>query len=151
MYDHEYYMRLALSLAREAEEDGEVPVGSVVVNTDGLVIGYGRNRREKFSSVIAHAEIEAIEEACKTLNDWRLAGCSLYVTLEPCPMCAGAVIMSRIDKLFYGARDEVTGSCGSVTNLFMEAYGQSTHVTGGLLADECGELLTEFFGKLRSR
>jgi len=149
MHDHEYFMKLALSLAREAQYDGEIPVGSVVADSGGIVIGRGRNRRRQLSSAIAHAEIEAIEEACKTLGDWRLTGCSLYVTLEPCPMCAGAVIMSRISRLYFGARDEVTGSCGSVINLFMESYGQSTQVTGDILADECGELLSEFFRKLR--
>ena len=151
MHDHEYYMKLALSLAHEAKEDGETPVGSVVIDSGGLVIGRGRNRRQRHSSATAHAEIEAIEEACKTLGDWRLSGCSLYVTLEPCPMCAGAVIMSRLSCLYFGARDEATGSCGSVINLFMESYGQSTRVTGGILADECGELLTEFFKELRGR
>jgi len=96
MNEHEYYMKLALALAKDAQNDGDVPVGTVIVDADGLVIGRGRNRRKQSSSATAHAEIEAIEEACKTLGDWRLDGCSLYVTLEPCPMCAGAVIMSRI-------------------------------------------------------
>ena len=142
-------MSIALQLAQEAGADGEAPVGCVVVDAYGAVIGRGRNRREKKRSALAHAELEAIEDACNTLGDWRLSGCSLYVTLEPCPMCAGAVIMSRLEKLFYGARDEVTGSCGSVINLFMESYGQSTQVTGGILADECGEMLSAFFKKLR--
>jgi len=149
--DQEYYMSIALQLAQEAGADGEAPVGCVVVDSFGAVIGRGRNRREKSNSALAHAELEAIEDACNTLGDWRLSDCSLYVTLEPCPMCAGAVIMSRIDRLFYGARDEVTGSCGSVVNLFMENYGQSTQVVGGILADECGELLTEFFRDLRKQ
>ena len=149
MKDHEHYMQLALSFAREAGADGEAPVGSVVIDADGVVIGRGRNRREKEKNALAHAELDAIAEACKTIGDWRLNGCSLYVTLEPCPMCAGAVIMSRIDKLYFGARDELTGSCGSVINLFMEQYGQSTQVTGGILADECSVLLTEFFRGLR--
>jgi len=149
MNDQEYYMSIALQLAQEAGADGEAPVGCVVVDANGAVIGRGRNRREKSKSALAHAELEAIEDACNTLGDWRLSGCSLYVTLEPCPMCAGAVIMSRLDKLFYGAKDEITGSCGSVINLFMEQYGQSTQVTGGILADKCGELLSDFFRKLR--
>jgi len=149
MIDHEYYMQLALSLAREAGADGEAPVGCVVVDSGGSVIGRGRNRREKEKCALSHAELEAIAEACKTIGDWRLSGCSLYVTLEPCPMCAGAVIMSRFDKLFFGARDELTGSCGSVINLFMEQYGQTTQVTGGILADECSALLSEFFRTLR--
>ena len=147
--DQEYYMSIALQLAQEAGADGEAPVGCVVVDSFGAVIGRGRNRREKTNSALAHAELEAIEDACSTLGDWRLSGCSLYVTLEPCPMCAGAIIMSRIDKLFYGARDDVTGSCGSVINLFMEKYGQSTQVVGGILADESSEVLSEFFKRLR--
>ena len=149
MRDYEYYMQQALALAREAGDDQEAPVGCVVVDADGAIIGCGRNRREKEKSAVAHAELEAINDACKTTGDWRLSGCSLYVTLEPCPMCAGAIIMSRIERLFYGASDELTGSCGSVINLFMEPYGQSTQITGGVLADECGALLTVFFKTLR--
>jgi len=150
MQDHEYYMSVALSLAKEAGIDGEAPVGCIVVDGNGAVIGRGRNRREKTKSALAHAELEAIEDACNTLSDWRLSDCSLYVTLEPCPMCAGAIIMSRISKVFYGAKDELTGSCGSVINLFMESYGQSTQITGGILAKDCAGLLTEFFKTLRA-
>jgi len=149
MRDNEHYMRLALTLAREAAGDGEAPVGCVIVDSDGEVIGRGRNRREKERNALAHAELEAIADACKTLGDWRLSGCSLYVTLEPCPMCAGAVIMSRIDRVFYGARDDLTGSCGSVINLFMEPYAHTAQITGGILADECSALLSDFFKKLR--
>jgi tRNA(adenine34) deaminase len=149
MVNHENCMRMALTLAREAGEDGEAPVGCIIVNADGVVIGRGRNRREKSKNATAHAELEAISDACNSLGDWRLNGCSLYVTLEPCPMCAGAIIMSRIEKVYYGTRDELTGSCGSILNLFMEPYGHSTQVTGGILADECSALLTEFFKKLR--
>jgi len=149
MRDHDYYMSIALSLAKEAGVDGEAPVGCVVVDTNGAVIGRGRNRREKAKSALAHAELEAIEDACNTLNDWRLSDCSLYVTLEPCPMCAGAIIMSRISKVFFGAKDELTGSCGSVINLFMESYGHSIQITGGILANDCSELLSEFFRALR--
>ena len=144
-------MKLALELAQEAGADGEAPVGCIIINGSGVVIGRGRNRREKSKSALAHAELEAISEACGTLGDWRLTGCALYVTLEPCPMCAGAIIMARLDKLVYGARDELTGSCGSVFNLFMESYGQSTQVVGGVLADDCGEILTKFFSKLRKK
>ena len=147
--DHEYYMRLALSLAREAGEEGETPVGCIISDTGGNVVGSGRNRREKERRSTAHAEIEAINNACEALGDWRLNGCSLYVTLEPCPMCAGAIIMSRISKVFYGARDELTGSCGSVTNIFMEPYGCPAEITGGILAQECSALLTGFFKTLR--
>jgi len=149
MNEHDYYMKLALSLATEAGANGEAPVGAVVVDSNGAVIGRGRNRREENCSATAHAEIEAIEEACAVLGDWRLSGCSLYVTLEPCPMCAGAVIMSRIDKLYYGARDEITGSCGSVINLFMEPYRNTTQIVGGILAEDCGAILTKFFKDLR--
>ena len=151
MVDHEHYMQLALGLAREAAEDGEAPVGCVIVDATGAVIGRGRNRRERSKSATAHAEIEAINETCKALGDWRLAGCALYVTLEPCPMCAGAIIMSRISKVFYGARDGLTGSCGSVINLFMEPYGHTTQITGGILAEECSMLLAGFFGGLRTQ
>ena len=147
--NHEHYMEKALELAREAAEDGETPVGAVVVGSDGKIIGTGRNRREKSKSATAHAEIEAIEQACKSQEDWRLTGCTIYVTLEPCPMCAGAIIMSRIDKLFYGAKDELTGSCGSVLNLFMEPYGVKTHVTGGVLEEKCSVLMKSFFKELR--
>ena len=151
MHDHEYYMRLALELAQEAGGDGETPVGCVIISAAGDVIGSGRNRREKEKNAVAHAEIEAIEDACKTIGDWRLSDCSLYVTIEPCPMCAGAILMSRISKLFYGARDDLTGSCGSVINLFMEPYGHSPEVTGGILADDCAALLTDFFKRLRDQ
>jgi len=146
---HEHYMQLALALAREAGDEGEAPVGCVVVDAGGAVIGRGRNSREKKNQATAHAELEAINEACRTSGDWRLSGCSLYVTLEPCPMCAGAIIMSRIDKVFFGARDEVTGSCGGVMNLFMEPFGHSTQITGGILAEECSVLMTGFFKSLR--
>jgi len=149
-YDHEHYMTAALTLAQEAAEDGEAPVGCVIVDAGGSVIGSGRNRRERAKSAVAHAEMEAVAAACKALGDWRLSGCSLYVTLEPCPMCAGAIIMSRIDKVFYGARDELTGSCGSVINIFMEPYGHSTQITGGILAGDCSALLTGFFKVLRN-
>jgi len=147
--NHEDFMRQALGLAREAAEDGEAPVGCVVVDSSGDVIGQGRNRRERDKNAAAHAELEAIADACRTLGDWRLTDCSLYVTLEPCPMCAGAVIMSRLSRVFFGARDELTGSCGSVINLFMEPYGHSVKIIGGVLADECSAILSEFFKKLR--
>ena len=149
MIDHEYYMGFALELAREAGEDDEAPVGCVITDAGGAIIGRGRNRREKEHDAAAHAEIEAIRDACAAVGDWRLNGCSLYVTLEPCPMCAGAVIMSRISKVFYGAADEQSGSCGSVLNLFMEPYGHSVQVFAGILADECAALLRGFFKNLR--
>ena len=147
--DHEYYMQRALELAREAAVDGEAPVGCVVVDEGGEIVGQGRNRRESEKNSLAHAELEAIAEACKSLGDWRLLACSLYVTLEPCPMCAGAVIMSRIGKVFFGARDELTGACGGVFNLFMEPYDHSAQITGGILAEECSALISGFFRRLR--
>jgi len=142
---------MALSLAREAGKQGEVPVGCVIADASGRVIGRGRNRRETDRSALAHAEIEAIAEACRETGNWRLDGCSIYVTLEPCPMCAGAILNARISRLFFGARDPATGSCGSVINLFMENYGFSPEIRGGVLKDECSEILTDFFKGLRER
>ena len=144
-------MGLALALAREAGECGEVPVGCVIADSSGRIIGRGRNRRETDRSAVAHAEIEAIAEACGRTGNWRLDGCSIYVTLEPCPMCAGAILNARISRLFFGARDTVTGSCGSVINLFMENYGFSPEIRGGLLERECSEILTDFFREIRER
>jgi tRNA(adenine34) deaminase len=142
-------MRKAIELAKEAARDGETPVGAVIIDQNGQVLGMGRNRREKENSAIAHAEIEAIEQAGKHQKDWRLSDCTIYVTLEPCPMCTGAIIMSRMNGLYYGAKDELTGSCGSVINLFMEPYGAKTKVTGEILEKECSDLLKTFFKNLR--
>ncbi len=147
--EHEKYMKDALELARRAALEGEVPVGCVIADFDGEIVGRGRNRREKERSALAHAELEAIGEACRKTGDWRLSGCTLYVTLEPCPMCAGAIINARIPKLYYGAREEVTGACGSVINLFMERFGHSPQIVGGLLEDECAALMSDFFRSLR--
>ena len=147
--DAQTYMELALTLAKQAGEMGEVPVGAVIVNESGQVIGKGHNLREHLSSATAHAEILAIEEACKHIGDWRLTGCSIYVTLEPCPMCAGAIFHARIPKVFYGAKDERMGALGSVCNLFYENFDFRPQVVSGMLAEECGELLTEFFKNLR--
>ena len=149
MHNNEYYMRAALELAQEAGDDFDAPVGCVIVDACGTVIGRGRNRREKDKNATAHAELLAIGDACKTLGDWRLSGCSMYVTLEPCPMCAGAAIIARISKVFFGARESRTGSCGSVINLFMESYGHNVQITGGILEDECSALLSGFFSRLR--
>ena len=147
--EREDYMRQALDLAREAAAAGDVPVGCVVTDAAGQVIGRGRNRREERKSAVRHAEIEAIEEACAAVGSWRLEGCALYVTLEPCPMCAGAVINARVSTVVYGAREPVTGSCGSVLNLFEERYGFKPAVYGGVLADQCAGILQEFFRDLR--
>ena len=146
---HEEYMLAALELAREAAADGEIPVGCVIADADGKIIGRGRNRREKKQRASAHAEMEAIDAACKSLGAWRLSGCSLYVTLEPCPMCAGAIMNSRIGSVYYGAKEKLSGSCGSVVNLFMENYGCSAKIVGGILAEECAALMRDFFSELR--
>ena len=144
------YMRHALALAAEAAAEGEVPVGAVVVY-NGEIIGTGRNRREVGKNALAHAEIEAIDMACRTRGGWRLFGCDLYVTLEPCPMCAGAIINSRIDHVYYGAADPKAGSCGSVVSLFDLPYNHKPALTGGVLADECAAILRDFFAKLRKK
>ena len=145
---HEQYMQEALKLARLAGEQGEVPVGAVVVK-NGSIIGEGYNLRERDKNALAHAEVVAIHRACEALGGWRLSGCDLYVTLEPCPMCAGAVINSRVRRVFFGARDDRAGSCGSLVNLFELPYNHRPEYEGGVLAEECGALLKEFFGRLR--
>ncbi len=147
--EREDYMRLALDLARQAAMAGDVPVGAVVADRTGQVIGRGQNRREEQKNAVRHAEIEAIEQACAALGSWRLDGCALYVTLEPCPMCAGAVINARVPVLVYGAKEPVTGSCGSVLNLFEERYGFRPAIYGGVLGEECAALLRAFFRDLR--
>ncbi len=146
----EAYMRLALSLAGEAAAEGEVPVGAVLVR-DGRVIGTGRNRRETGRNALAHAEIEAIDSACRALGGWRLFGSTLYVTLEPCPMCAGAIINARIDRVVFGAADPKAGSCGSVVDLFALPYNHRPSLEGGLLESACAAQLTGFFRSLRDR
>ena len=144
----EKYMREALNLAHEAAAAGEVPVGCVIV-CKGEIIGRGRNRREEKQETFSHAEMEAILEANRTLGSWRLEDCELYVTLEPCPMCAGAIINARIPKVYYGARDEAMGACGGVLNLFMENFPHRPALVGGILAEECRSVLSEFFKKMR--
>jgi tRNA(adenine34) deaminase len=144
------FMNIALDLARQAADEGEVPVGAVVVR-DGEVIGMGRNRRETCGNALAHAELEAINQACRHLDGWQLVGCTLYVTLEPCPMCAGAIINSRIERVVQGAMNPKAGSCGSLINLFDIPYNHRPEVVSGVCADECGALLKEFFRTLRKR
>ena len=146
--EHEAYMEQALALAREAAAHGEVPVGCVIVK-DGAVIGRGRNRREEKQAVYSHAEMEAIAQANEALGTWRLDGCTLYVTLEPCPMCAGAIINARIRRVYYGARDPAMGACGGVLNLFMEDFPHKPELVGGVLREECSAVLSDFFQKLR--
>ena len=141
-------MRQALALAREAIEDGDVPVGCVIVR-EGEIIGRGRNRREADGDATAHAEVEAIRDACGRLGSWRLHGCTLYVTLEPCPMCAGAIINARIGAVRYGVRDPKAGCCGSVLNLFEERFNHHPRIYQGPLNEECESLLQEFFQNLR--
>jgi len=147
--EHEKYMRRALTLAAEAAEAGEVPVGCVIADGNGNILGEGRNRREETRSVAGHAEMEAMENACKHRGDWRLDDCTLYVTLEPCPMCTGAMINARLGTLVYGAREPQFGSAASVINLFEEAYPGRTAIFGGVLAEESSALLTAFFKKKR--
>ena len=146
----EYYMRLALKQAKKAESIDEVPVGAVIVKDDRLV-SVGRNRREIGKNALAHAEIEAINGACEALGGWRLSGCTLYVTLEPCPMCAGAIINARIDRVVYGTADPKAGSCGSLTNLFEMPYNHQPELVGGVLRDECAAMLQDFFRHLRAK
>ncbi len=146
--DDRKFMEEALALAREAAAEGEVPVGCVITLGERIV-GRGRNRRETERSALAHAELAAIEEACRTLGGWRLWECTLYVTLEPCPMCAGAIVNARIPRVVYGASDAKCGACGSVCNLFSMAFNHHPTVEKGLLEDQCGALLTEFFQNLR--
>ena len=146
--DLERWMDEALRLAREAGEAGEVPVGCVGVR-DGEILGRGRNRREEERSALAHAEIEAIREACARLGDWRLEGCTLFVTLEPCAMCAGAVLNARLPMVVYGAREGKTGACGSVLDLFAEDFGFRPRMYGGVREAECRDLMQNFFSQLR--
>ena len=144
----EEIMRLAIEEAKKAADDLEVPVGAVIVR-NGEVVSFGRNRREGSRNALAHAEIEAIDKACKVLGGWRLWECEMFVTLEPCPMCTGAIINSRIKRLVYGASDSKAGSCKSVINLFDLPYNHKPEVTGGFMADECALLLSDFFRDLR--
>lgn len=146
------YMERALELAREAYNEGEVPVGAVVVKkTTGEIVGEGRNRRETAKNALAHAEIEAIDQACRTLGGWRLPECALYVTLEPCPMCCGAIINSRIDNVYFGAYDFKSGSAESVQRMFDFPYNYRPEVIGGVMEEECSAILSEFFKELRVR
>lgn len=146
--DDRIYMEEALRLAREAKDAGEVPVGCVIVR-DGQIVGRGKNRRETGKSALAHAELDAISQACRTLDGWRLWECTMYVTLEPCPMCAGAVINARIPRVVCAARDEKGGACGSVCDLFSMEFNHRPRIEYGLMEDASRALLTEFFQNLR--
>ncbi len=142
-------MREALALARRAAAAGEVPVGALVVR-DGAIVGRGRNRREADGDPLAHAEIEAIREAAGAVGGWRLTGCTLYATLEPCAMCAGALVNARVERLVFGARDPKAGFCGSLGDLVRDPrLNHRLAVEAGVLESECSALLTAFFGGLR--
>ena len=145
-------MNEAIALAKQAAELGEVPVGAVVVKkSTGEIVGRGFNRRESDRSPLAHAELLAIDEASKRLGGWRLIDCELYVTLEPCPMCSGAIINSRIETVIFGAYDRRFGACGSVITLFDLPFNHKPELIGGVLEEECSGLMSEFFRKLRSK
>lgn len=146
--EDQVYMDAALELARQAFQEGEVPVGCVIVR-NGQIVGRGRNRRETEKTALGHAEIEAIADACKNLGGWRLWDCTLYVTLEPCPMCAGAIINARIPRVVYGAADVKNGACGSVCDLFSMDFNHHPKVEMGVKEEECAQLLTAFFQQLR--
>lgn len=147
----EDYMRRALVLARRALSTGDVPVGCVVADADGAIIGEGWNRREAEGDALAHAEVEAIRSACRRRGGWNLHGCTLYVTLEPCPMCAGAILNARVSRVYFGARDREMGACGGVMNLFMEDFPHPPALVGGVLEEECARVLREFFRGLRKK
>ena len=142
------YMLAALELAKEAASEGEVPVGCIITR-NGEIVGRGRNRREKVKNALCHAELEAINDACTNLGGWRLWECTLYVTLEPCPMCAGAIINARIPRVVYGAKDAKCGACGSVCDLFDMEFNHHPEVTAGVCQEESGAVMTEFFQDLR--
>ena len=141
-------MKAALELAKEARDAGEVPVGCVIAR-NGEIVGRGRNRREAGKNALAHAEIEAINDACKNLGGWRLWDCTLYVTLEPCPMCAGAIVNARIKRVVFGASDKKCGACGSVCDMFSMDFNHHPSAEKGLLEEESSALLAEFFQNLR--
>lgn len=148
---YDQWMMEAIREAEQAEAKGEVPIGAVVVR-EGEIIGRGHNLRESHQDPTAHAEMIAIREAARLLGGWRLAGCELYVTLEPCPMCAGAILLSRLDTLIYGAYDPKGGCAGTLMNLPRDdRFNHQVEVVGGILEQECGELLRDFFRKLRER
>ncbi|MCF6411975.1 tRNA adenosine(34) deaminase TadA [Pseudalkalibacillus salsuginis] len=147
----ELFMKKAIEMAKQAAAIGEVPIGAVIVK-DGNIIARGYNLRENEQRSVAHAELIAIDEACKVLGTWRLEGCKLYVTLEPCPMCSGAIVLSRIEQVIYGASDPKGGCAGTLMNLLDEPrFNHQAIVTSGVLEEECSELLTQFFRDLRNK
>ncbi len=144
------FMKYALTLAKQSANEGEVPVGAIVV-CDGKIVGEGRNRREVVKNALHHAEIEAIDNACKNLGGWRLWKCDLYVTLEPCPMCAGAIINSRIKNVYFGATDEKNGAVVSAARLFDMNFTHKPLYEGGIMGEECAKILSDFFKDLRKK
>lgn len=151
MKQDELFMKLAIAEAKKAQEQGEVPIGAIIIH-EGEVIASGYNKRETSQSSLSHAELYAIEEANQKFASWRLEDCTLYVTLEPCPMCAGAIVQSRIKRVVYGAADPKAGCAGTLMNLLdEERFNHQTEVTRGVLKEECGALLTSFFQALRDR
>ena len=147
----ETYMAEAVKEARKAFRRGETPIGCVIVH-DGRIIARGRNRRDRSGNVLAHAEIEAISRACRKMKDWRLEGCTMYVTLEPCPMCAGAIVQARMDRLVIGTMSPKAGCAGSILNLLNEpAFNHQVPVTQGVRGEECSRMLSEFFSELRKK
>lgn len=145
----ERFMKEAVKQAKKAWSMGETPIGAVIVH-DGKIIARGCNKRELKKNSLCHAEISAINKACKKRGGWRLFGCDLYVTLEPCPMCSGAIIQSRIDNLYFGAYDKKSGCAGSVMNMFSDyTFNHNVSVFGGILEEECSAMLSEFFRELR--
>ena len=142
------YMKMALDLAKRAGESGDVPVGAIIVK-DGEIISSGANERVLCGSAVSHAEVVAIERACKSLGTWRLSGCTLYVTLEPCPMCAGAIINSRVDRVVFGAKDAKAGCFGSLINFNHYPFNHKPDIIEGVCADECSAVLSEFFARRR--
>ena len=147
--DHKDYMRRALELAAQAGEEGDVPVGCVIVR-DGAIVGEGRNRREENGDATAHAELEAIRDACRRLGSWRLHRCTMYVTLEPCPMCAGAIVQARIPRVVIGCMNPKAGCAGSVLDLLHEdGFNHQAEVETGVLGEECSRMMKDFFKELR--
>lgn len=142
------FMKTALSLAVKAKENGDVPVGAVIVR-DGEIIGRGYNKREKEKNALLHAEICAVEEACRTLSSWRLKGATMYVTLEPCPMCTGAIINARIERVVFGAYDEKAGCLGSADNFNEKGFNHKVQIIGGFMQEECQKILRDFFSDKR--
>ncbi len=145
-----HFMKYALRRARDAMKQGEVPIGAVIVK-DGKIVSTGRNMRERKANALHHAEIIAIDRACKKLGAWRLIGCTLYVTMEPCPMCAGAIVNSRIDRVVFGCLDKKAGAFGSVFNINDFPLNHKTEFVGGIMEKECANVLSDFFAELRKR